>query len=146
MNAQILTGFVLVYLGMILGGLLFLNAVAPGLPSPLRPRKPPSWATMRIASPRAGGVPGRVGERRTERRQRAVEHRRLERLMHRDQARLRRLAPGRGERHQPASLQLHQRLRQLTSRARPSAPNHSSHPRACRDSALLVRPGSAAAA
>lgn len=32
--------------------------VAPGWPSPLRPRKPPNLATMRIASPSVGGVWG----------------------------------------------------------------------------------------
>jgi hypothetical protein len=37
--------------------------VAPGCPSPLRPRKPPSLATMAIASPRVGGVSGGLGVR-----------------------------------------------------------------------------------
>jgi len=39
------------------------RTVGPGWPSPLRPRKPPSLATMRMASPRVGGVAGGSGER-----------------------------------------------------------------------------------
>jgi hypothetical protein len=45
-----------------------------------------------------------------ERLQRTAEERRLERLEHRDRARLRRCMSGRGERHQPAALKLHQSL------------------------------------
>lgn len=47
---------------------------------------------------------------RAERLQRTAEDRHLERLERHTRAQLRRRASGRGERHQPASLQFHQRL------------------------------------